>query len=167
MKNVIFGIAAAAALLLGVYSLYLSAANAGRTSPSNIDGLVRTAAPDDTLHIAAAMGEVDGNELVYVVLHADGPGPDPAVDEAATNAARSLSQSGLTASVRFVDHGERGFASLAGRNGVDRFPAVLVVRKGGGIVRVTGDITEEHLLDVYQRVWGKASSCVGAGADVY
>jgi hypothetical protein len=167
MKNVIFALAVTAAFIAGLYSLFLAAANAGRIHTPDVEGLVRTAMPADTGRIELALGGAAGQDLVYVVLYTADTGPAPEVETAARKAARAVAESGIAVSVRFLRPGEPDFATVVTQNNVDRFPAALVVKPDGGIVSVTNGITEKNLIDAYQTVWGKASSCDDASSAVY
>lgn len=166
-KNVLFTVAVTAAFALGVYSLFLASANADKAGPSDITGLVRTATPADAGKIEVALGAPAGQDLVYVVLYDAEVGLDAEVEIAARRAARSIAESGIAVSVRLLGPGDADFATIASQNGVVRFPAVLAVKRDGGIVLVTDDINEKTLLDVYEAVWGKKSSCDDAGSGVY
>jgi hypothetical protein len=53
------------------------------------------------------------------------------------------------------------------QNTISRFPAVLIVKKNGGIVLVTEDFSLQNLLGTYYSVWGKNSDCGSARNAVY
>lgn len=167
MKNVIFAIVVTTAFVAGLYSLFLAAANAGRIQPPDVESLVRTALPADTSRIEAALGDATGQDLVYVVLYTTETGPAPEVEAATRKAARALAESGMTVSVRLLGPGESDFTTVVTQNDVARFPAVLAVKPDGGIVALTNGITEKNLIETYQTVWGKASSCDDASSAVY
>jgi hypothetical protein len=167
LKNVVFTVAVASVFALGLYSLFLASANAGKERPTSVAGLLRTAVPADTEKIERALGVMSEHDLVYVVLSAAKNGPDPDVEAAARKAALALLDSGINVSVRFLDSGDPDFTTVVEQNGVGRFPAVLAVKKSGGIVLVTDKINEKNLLHAYQSVWGKTSSCDDAKSAVY
>jgi len=167
LKNVFFFATVASAFALGFYSLFLASANADKKQPSNIAGFLRTATAVDTGKINIALGDLTERDLVYVVLYTAEAGPEPEVEIAARRAAQTLSDSSMSVSVRLLDPGDSDFSKIVTQNGVGRFPAVLTVKKNGGIVLVTDKINEKNLLHAYHGVWGKASSCVDAGSAIY
>lgn len=167
LKNGLFTVTVTAAFALGLYSLFLASANAGKVQPSSLSGLLRTAAPADTVKIEMALGALADQDIVFVILYAAETGLDPEVEIEARRAARALTGSGLAVSVRLLGPGDPDFTLIAAQNGVDRFPAVLTVKKDGGIVLLTDEINEKNLVQAYQGVWGKASSCDDASSAVY
>ena len=167
MRNVLFTFTVTTAFALGLYSLFLASANAGKVPPSNIAGLLRTAMSADTEKIETALGVMAEQDLVYVVLDTPEVGPDPEVEIAARRAVRSLTDSGLAVSVRFLNPGDPDFTTIVAQNGIGRFPAVLVVKKHGGIALVTNDLNEKNLLHAYLGIWGKTSSCDEARSAIY
>jgi hypothetical protein len=167
VKRVLLGTAIATAFALGVYSLILASVNADKVQPLAISGLVRTATASDMDRIATALGNHSTHELVYVVMDTPELGPDPNVEIAAKAAAQILTDSGLVVSVRVLGPGDLDFAAIVEQNGIGRFPAVLVVKKEGGIVLVSDDLSEKNLLHAYFKVFGKKSSCDGAASEIY
>lgn len=167
MKNVLFTVSVAAAFALGLYSLFLAAANAHDVRSSAAAGFLRTAAAADTGKIDTAFGDPAGQDLVYVVLSDEEVGSAPEAEIAARRAAQTLAASGMTVSVRILGPRDPDFTTIVVQNGVGRFPAVLTVKKDGGIVLVSDVINEKNLLHAYRSVWGKTSSCEDAKSAVY
>ncbi len=167
LRNVVFTVTVTTAFALGLYSLFLASASADKVRPLTTAGLLRTATAADGEKIEIALGVLVEQDLVYVVLDKPEVGPDPDVEIAARRAARALTDSGLAVSVRLVDPGDPDFTTIVAQNDISRFPAVLAVKKEGGIVLVTDDLSEKNLLHAYHAVWGKTSSCEEAGAAVY
>jgi hypothetical protein len=167
MRSVLLGVAIAAAFALGVYSLVLASINADKAQPLTLTGLVRTATALDEDKLATALGSQSEHELVYVVMDTPEFGPDPNVEIAARGAVQALTDSGLVASTRILGSADTDFASIVMQNGITRFPAVLVVKREGGIVLVSDDLSKENLLQAYYGVFGKRSSCDGAASEIY
>ena len=86
---------------------------------------------------------------------------------AARNAAETLSASGLNVAIRYLDPDKNDFYRIVEQNKIIRFPAVLAVKKGRGIVRFTDKISEETLVHIYRSVWGSSSSCKTATSNIY
>lgn len=167
LKNLVFLVAVTTAFVLGIYSLFLASANADNAQPPNIAGLLRTATSSETRKINIALGDLADQDLVYVVLHTEEDGQYRAEEIAARKAARALADSGMNVSVRVLGRSDPDFSEIVMQNGVERFPSVLTVKKDGGIVLVTDEITDKNLLHAYQGVWGKASSCDDASSKIY
>jgi hypothetical protein len=166
-KNAIFNVTVAVAFALGLYSLFLASANAGKVKVLAEEGLVRTATAKDEAQIALALGSMVEPELVYVVVDAPIGPPDPDLEWAAQQAARNLVDSGLVASVRRLEPIDPDYATIVEQNTIGHFPAVLVVKKNGGIVLVTEGFSPENLSQTYHTVWGKSSDCGAAKDAVY
>lgn len=167
LKNALFTVTVTVAFVLGLYSLFLAARNVDKVQQSDIVGLIRTATPADAEKIRIALGSLTDQDLVFVVLEAAEIGADPEVEIAARRAARALATSGMDVSVRILGPADPDLNLIAAQNGVSRFPAVLAVKKDGGIVLVADEISEKQLLHAYQSVWGKTSSCDDAATAVY
>lgn len=162
-----FTLALASAFALGLYSLFLASVNANKTRPLTAEGMRRTATAADAEKIEVALGGLTEPDLVLVVLDASEVAPDLDVEIAVRSAARSLGDSSLAVSIRLLNPAVPDFAPIVAQNGVSRFPAVLAVKKRGGIVLVTDNLSAENLLNVYRVVWGKKSSCEDAKSAVY
>jgi hypothetical protein len=167
VKRVLLTLTVTSAFALGLYSLFLASVNADKIQPLTAEGMRRTATAADAAKIEVALGGLPEPGLVLVVLDASEIAPDLDVEIAVRNAARSLSDSSLAVSVRLVNPGVSDFATIVAQNGVNRFPAVLAVKKKGGIVLVTDNLSAENLVNVYRAVWGKKSSCEDAKSAVY
>lgn len=167
LKNVLFTVAVTTVFALGIYSLFLASVNADKMQPLTTEGLLRTATAGDAEQIEITLGSMIDQDLVYVILDTPEEGPDPYVETAALGAARILSDSGLAVSVRVLDPGNPDFTTIVSQNSISRFPAVLAVKRDGGIVLVTADLNEKNLLHAYHAVWGKSSSCDEAKSAVY
>lgn len=166
-RSALFWVTVTAAFALGLYSLLLASVNAGKVPPGTNEGWLRTATASDTEKIRAALGDLAARDLVYVILETPLAGPDPAVENAARRAARTLSDSGLAVSVRVMEPNDPDFRTIATQNGISRFPAILMVKKDGGIVLVTNDLNEQNLLHAYHRIWGRTSSCEEEKSAIY
>jgi hypothetical protein len=166
-KNLLFTAIVTAAFALGLYSLFLASANAGKVRPSNITRFTRTATSADDEKIETALGNEAEQELIFAVLYSEEIGLDPKLELAALRAARILTDSGVLVQVRLLHPADADFTKIVEQNGIVRFPAVLVVKKGGGIVLVTDEINEKNLLHAYQAIWGKISSCEDAKSAIY
>lgn len=167
LKNLAFLVAVTAAFVLGVYSLFLASANADNAQPAKIAGLLRTATSSETGKINIALGDLTDQDVVYVVLHTAEDGQYGAMEIAARRAARTLADSGMNVSVRVLGPSDPDYSEIITQNGVGRFPSVLIVKKDGGIVLVTDEITDKNLLHSYREVWGKASSCDDASSGIF
>ncbi len=167
LKHVLFAFMVTTAFALGFYSLYLASANAGKARPLTASGLLRTATATDGEKIGIALGDLAEHDLVYVVVDAPEVDADLDATVAARRASRALTDSGLTVSIRLLDPGDPDFTTIVMQNGISRFPAVLAVKKDGGIVLITDDLSEGNLLRAYRKVWGKMSSCEEAASAIY
>jgi len=167
LREVCFTVLVTAAFTLGFYSLLLASVNKGEVLPLAAAGVVRTATAADAEQIALALGPLASHDLVFVVLDTSDAGPDPAAVAAARRAAGTVTDAGTNAAIRLLGPRDSDFGSIVTQNGVGRFPAILAVKNGGGIVLVNDEIDEEILLSVYWRVWATASSCNDAVKDIY
>ncbi|MCP4903211.1 MAG: hypothetical protein GY906_40130 [bacterium] len=166
MKNALFTAVVTIAFGLGMSSLLLAVATPPGDSNGSAAGRVRTALANQIEKIDIVIGDPEEKGIVYAVVNVFEIGDDPRVVEAARGAAHSLGESGLDASVRLLGPGDPDFAQIVEQNDIVRFPAVLVAKKGAGIVLVSDEITEESLAGAYWQVLGRSSSCVGAMAGV-
>jgi hypothetical protein len=167
LKQSLFTVAVTTAFVLGLHSLLLASGNAGGAAPATYAGMVRTATTADAEMIELALGELADFDLVYVILDSSEGGAGMDVEIAARRAAQAYAASGMSAAVRLLDPLDSDFTMTVAQNGVDSFPAVLVVNKAGGIVLVTDGISEESLRNAYMTVWGTASSCEDASSEIY
>jgi hypothetical protein len=167
LKDVLFTAGVVIAFGLGFYSLFLASANAGKVKPLAEEGLIRTATAKDDDQIALALGAMIEPDLVFVVVEDPLGPPDPDLERTARLAAQNLVDSGLVVSVRRLEPIDPDYATIVAQNTIGHFPAVLVVKKNGGIVLVTEDLNPEMLSQVYHTVWGKKSDCGAAKDAVY
>lgn len=161
----IFGVTSM--FILGFYSLFLAYTYAGKAQTFTTDNLLRTAAPSDNEKIETALGSFLDKDIIFVVLDTSSIGINPALELSAMSAAKILADSGLTSSVRILYPEDNDFAVIVAQNDISRFPAVLAVKKEGGIIQITDDQSEEYLLFAYHSVWGKTSDCSDDKLAVY
>ncbi len=166
MKNALFTAVVTIAFALGMSSLLLAVVTPPGGSNGSTAGRVRTALANEIEQIDTVIGDPEEKGIVYVVVNVFDIGDDPRVVEAARGAADSLAESGLDASVRLLGPGDPDFAKIVEQNDIVRFPAVLVAKKGAGIVLVSDEFNEENLEGAYRQMLVRASSCVGAMAGV-
>lgn len=167
VRRVLLTAGTATALCLGTYSLLLATANAGSARPLAQAGLLRTALANDRERIALALGSSSGSEVVYVAVDAPLDPPDPGIERAVRQAAQTLVAAGRAASARRLKPTDPDFAAVVRQNDIQRFPAVLLVKKGGGILLVTDDYSAENLVRAFQTVWGRKSDCGAARDEIY
>jgi hypothetical protein len=167
LKNTLFVIGVIAAFSFGLYSLILAYANAGKVKPVIASGLQRTAAAGDTDKIETALGQATDQDLVFLILDTLDVGSDPGVRTAVQSATRALADSGLTCSLRYMHPETFDFWKIVEQNGVVYFPAVLAVKRKGGIILLADDLDKNRLLAAYYEVWGKTSTCNDAKSFVY
>jgi len=166
-KKVLLTSGTAIAFSLGVYSLLIASASAGKVRPLAEDGLLRTAVANDHEAITLALGPTSGSDVVYVAVDAPMDPPDPEIEQATRQAAQTLVDSGMVASAHRLRPSDPNFAAVVKQNDIRRFPAVLVVKKDGGIVLVTEDHSAENLVRAFQTVWGNRSDCGAARDEIY
>lgn len=166
-KNLLFTVIVAAMFITGVYSLVLALTSAGQAQSFTTDNLQRTAAPVDSDKINMALGPLLDKDFIFVVLDTSLPGTNLDLEFSARSAARIIADSGLTSSVRILYPENDDFSTIVEQNGINDFPAMLAVKKKGGIVRITDDYSEEYLQFVYQSIWGKTSDCSDDKSAVY
>ena len=166
-KRVLLSSGTAITFFLGFYSLVLASASAGKMRPLAEDGLLRTAVANDHQRIALALGPASSSDVVYVAIDAPMDSLDPAIEQATRQAAQTLVESGTVASAHRLRPSDPNFAAVVKQNDIRHFPAVLVVKKGGGIVLVTEDHSAENLVRAFQTVWGNRSDCGAARDEIY
>ena len=166
MKNLAFVVVTVAAMAMGIYSLVLASLKAGHP-PTTTEGVLRTASSTDSDKIELALGGLVEPDLVFVVIDTSEVNTNRAASIAARSAAETLNASGLAVSTRFLGPDETNFSTIVAQNEINRFPAVLAVKKGGGIVRIMDEISEKTLVHSCRSVWGGSSSCESATSDIY
>jgi hypothetical protein len=134
-----------AAMIMGIYSLTLAFMNVQWASITTAL-IMRTATPE--------------SNLVFVVIANLGECIEDAA--AAAKAVQNLSAtppfSDLETSIRYMTADDPDFKIILEQNEIRQFPALLIVKKGGGIVRLVNKLDEKTILDTYQRYWGDSAS---------
>ncbi len=166
-KNILFIVIVAAMFLTGIYSLFLASNLSSKAQTFTTDNLLRTAAPIDSDKIKTALGPFLDMDFIFVVLYTSEPGTNPNLVSSVRSAARAIADSGITSSVRILYPDNDDFASIVEQNDIKDFPAVLAVKKEGGIVQIINDYSEKYLQFAYHRVWGKTSDCSNDKSAVY
>lgn len=151
----------------GFYSLFLAATYSFRTQTFTTDNLIRIAAPFDTGKIETAFGDFVDLDFTFIVLDTSIQGINPNLEFSARNAARVLADSGLASSVRMLYPADNDFSTIVAQCGISHFPAVLAVKREGGIIQIMNDHSEEYLLFAFNSVWGKTSDCSDDKSAVY
>lgn len=167
VKNVLFIITVAAMFIIGFYSLFLASVSANKTQTFTTENLLRTVDPSDTDKINRALGHSFDMDFVFVVLDTSVSGTNPNLEFSVRSAALTLADSGLTSSVRILYPEDNDFTEIAAQNDINSFPAVLAVKKEGGIIQIMNDHSEEYLLYAYHSIWGKTSDCSDDKSAVY
>jgi len=167
VKHILLSAVTALAFALGTYSLVLASTNAGMAHPLPDNGLLRTAVASDREKIDLALGPMPEAEVVFLVIDAPTAPPDPEVERAAREAARTLVDSGTSASARRLQPSDPSFTAITKQNDIRRFPAILVVKKAGGIVLVTEDHGAENLVRAFQTTLGRRADCGAARDGIY
>jgi hypothetical protein len=100
-----------------------------------------------------------GDDSAFVIVR----GPEGSLPEevsAAVAGARAKIEEGeVTVSFLTLSPGDSGYREAVSRFGIDRFPAVVVMRKGCSNVVVMGSITETALLSAYVEASMNATAC--------
>jgi hypothetical protein len=102
-----------------------------------------------------------GKDFAFVLLAGVDPQQTVTAGQVLDRVSRTLGQRGVQAATVTITQNDAGFQRMVRAFAVDRFPAVVLVGKGGPTV-VAGEITEDGLLRDYVRVTC-ASGC-GPGA---
>ncbi len=153
--------------MAGFYSLFLASSSAGVNQDFTADHLSRTAAPSDDEKIEMAFGQFIDKEFIFAILDTSILGTDSYLELSARSAAQVLADSGLNASVRILYPDDNDFNKIALQNDISRFPAILAVKKDGGIIQITEDYSKDYLLFAYNSIWGKKSDCSDNKSAVY
>lgn len=167
-KNVLFKITATAAMILGIYSLTLAFVNIQWASITT-SLILRTATPEDSAKMEVAIGSETESDLVFVVIANMGECIEDAA--AASIAVQNLSAtppfSDLETSIRYMTAEDSDFKIIIEQNEIRQFPALLIAKKGGGIVRLVNRLDEKTILDTYQRYWGDSASTAETEYSIY
>jgi len=161
-------VAVTAAMIMGLYSLILAFVNVQWESITT-SLIMRTAMPEDSAKMEAAIGSETESDLVFVVIASYGECIEQAVaaDEAVRNVSASPPVSDLKTSIRYMTPDHPDFKIILEHNDIRQFPAVLIAKKGGGIVRLIDKLDEKTILDTYQRYWGDSASTAETEYSIY
>jgi hypothetical protein len=168
IKNILFMATVTAAMILGIYSLTMAFVNVQWASITT-SLIMRTAAPEDSAKIEVALGSETESDLVFVVIANLGECIEDAA--AASLAVQNLSAtppfSDLQTSIRYMAADDPDFKIIIEQNEIRQFPALLIAKKGGGIVRLVNKLDEKTILDTYQRYWGDSASTTETEYSIY
>jgi hypothetical protein len=157
-----------AAMIMGIYSLTLAFMNVQWASITTAL-IMRTATPEDSAKMEVAIGSETESNLVFVVIANLGECIEDAA--AAAKAVQNLSAtppfSDLETSIRYMTADDPDFKIILEQNEIRQFPALLIVKKGGGIVRLVNKLDEKTILDTYQRYWGDSASTTETEYSIY
>jgi len=167
-KKALFTVIVTAAMILGIYSLTLAFVNVQWASVTT-SLIMRTATPEDSAKIEAAMGSETESDLVFVVIANLGECIEDAA--AASITVQNLSEtppfSDLETSIRYMTADSPDFKIILEQNEIRQFPALLIAKKGGGVVRLVNKLDEKTILDTYQRYWGDSASTAETEYSIY
>jgi hypothetical protein len=167
LKNTLFVIIIVTMITTGFYCLYLASSSANKTKTFNTENLFRKAFPTDVYKIETALGHFFNSDLVFVLLDSSKSSINPNLEFSAMSATKVLADSGVVSSIRVLYPDDNDFTAIVVQNDISRFPAVLAVKKEGGIIQITNDHSEEYLLFAYNTIWGKTSDCSDDKSAVY
>jgi hypothetical protein len=155
-------------MITGVYSLTLAFMNVQWASITT-SLIMRTATPDDSAKMKVAFGSETESDLVFVVIANLGECIEDAAAaaKAVQNVSEILLVSGLETSIRYMAADDPDFKIILEQNEIRQFPAVLIAKKGGGIVRLVNKLDEKTILDTYQRYWGDSASTAETEYSIY
>ena len=168
VKNVLFMVTVTAAMILGIYSLTLAFANVQWASITT-SLIIRTATPEDSAKMEVAIGSETESDLVFVLIANLGECIEEAAkaDTALQNVSETLPVSDLKTSIRYITAASPDFKIILEQNEIRQFPALLIAKKGGGIVRLVNKLDEKTILDTYQRYWGDSASTTETEYSIY
>jgi hypothetical protein len=157
-----------AAMIMGIYSLTLAFVNVQWASITT-SLIMRTATPDDSAKMEVAIGSETESDLVFVLIASYGECIEDAAaaDKAIQNVSETLPVSDLETSIRYMTPDHPDFKIILEQNEIRQFPAVLIAKKGGGIVRLVDKLDEKTILDTYQRYWGDSASTAETEYSIY
>ena len=161
-------VTATAAMIMGIYSLTLAFVNIQWASIAT-SLVLRTATPEDSAKMEVAIGSETASDLVFVVIASYGECIEQAVaaDEAVRNVSTIPPVSDLKTSIRYMTPDHPDFKIILEDNEIRQFPALLIAKKGGGIVRLVNKLDEKTILDTYQRYWGDSASTAETEYSIY
>ena len=168
VKNVLFMVTVTVAMILGIYSLTLAFANVQWASITT-SLIIRTASPEDSAKMEVAIGSETESDLVFVLIANLGECIEEAAkaDTALQNVSETLPVSDLKTSIRYITAASPDFKIILEQNEIRQFPALLIAKKGGGIVRLVNKLDEKTILDTYQRYWGDSASTTETEYSIY
>ena len=168
IKNILFMVTVTAAMILGIYSLTLAFVNVQWKSITT-SLILRTAMPEDSAKIEVAFGSETESDLVFVIIASYGECIEQAVaaNEAVQNLSATLPFSDMKTSIRGMTPDHPDFKTILEQNEIRQFPAVLIAKKGGGVVRLIDKLDEKTILDTYQRYWGDSASTAETEYSIY
>lgn len=168
IKNVLFLVTVTAAMILGIYSLTLAFANVQWESITT-SLIIRTAMPEDSAKMEVAIGSETESDLVFVLIANLGECIEEAAaaDKALQDVSETLPVSNLETSIRYITAAHPDFKIILEQNEIRQFPALLIAKKGGGIVRLVNKLDEKTILDTYQRYWGDSVSTTETEYSIY
>jgi hypothetical protein len=155
-------------MIMGIYSLTLAFVKVQWESITT-SLIMRTATPEDSAKMEVALGSETESDLVFVVIANLGECIEDAA--AASLAVQNLSAnppfSELQTSIRYMAADDPDFEIILEQNEIRQFPALLIIKKGGGIVRLVNKLDEKTILDTYQRYWGDSASTTETEYSIY
>lgn len=157
-----------AAMIMGIYSLTLAFMNVQWASITT-SLIMRTAMPEDSAKMKVAFGSETESDLVFVVIANLGECIEDAAAaaKAVQNVSETLLVSDLETSIRYMTADDPDFKIILEQNEIRQFPALLIVKKGGGVVRLIDKLDEKTILDTYQRYWGDSASTAETEYSIY
>lgn len=168
IRKILFTVTITAAMVMGIYSLTLAFVNVQWASITT-SLIMRTATPDDSAKMKVAFGSETESDLVFVVIANLGECIEDAAAaaKAVQNVSETLPVSGLKTSIRYMAADDPDFKIILEQNEIRQFPALLIAKKGGGIVRLVNKLDEKTILDTYQRYWGDSASTTETEYSIY
>ena len=168
IRNILFTVTITAAMIMGIYSLTLAFMNVQWASITT-SLIMRTATPDDSAKIKVAFGSETESDLVFVVIGNLGECIEDAAAASITvqNLSATPPFSDLQTSIRYMAADDSDFKIIIEQNEIRQFPALLIAKKGGGIVRLIEKLDEKTILDTYQRYWGDSASTAETEYSIY
>jgi len=168
IKKILFMVTVTAAMIMGIYSLTLAFVNVQWASITT-SLILRTAMPEDSAKMEVAIGSETESDLVFVIIASYGECIEQAVaaNEAVQNLSATLPFSDMKTSIRGMTPDHPDFKTILEQNEIRQFPAVLIAKKGGGIVRLIDKLDEKTILDTYQRYWGDSASTTETEYSIY
>ena len=168
IKKALFTVIVTAAMILGIYSLTLAFVNVQWASITT-SLIMRTATPEDSAKMEVAIGSETESDLVFVVIANLGECIEDAAAASITvqNLSTTPPFSDLQTSIRYLAADDPDFKIILEQNEIRQFPALLIAKKGGGIVRSVNKLDEKTILNTYQRYWGDSASTTDTEYGIY